>query len=205
MSKEVELLTDPRKFIAMCWPQAVIYDKQIEIIESVRDNFETIVVAGNQLGKDWISGLITLWFFCSRSPCRIVTSSSGQTQLESVLWGEIKNFIRDSQYPLPINMTHLHIRQLLPDGTEEPKSYVKGIVTNTVENMQGHHLPRGPNGEPRTLCIMDEASGIGQEFYDAIQTWAHRILIVGNPLPCTNFFFTGVKAGDLAAPQGMII
>jgi len=210
-----ELLTDPTKFVAMCWPRRqeadgswkgiVLCDYQVEIMESVRDNIETLVYAGNQLGKDFITGLIALWFFCSRSPCRIITSSSGQSQLESVLWGEMKNFIQTSVIPLPLAITHLHIRQLQSDGSEEPKSYIKGIVTNTVENLQGHHLPRGRDGSPRTLAVYDEASGIDDAFYHASATWAHRVLIIGNPLPCTNFFRNGAKGGDVAAPEGMVI
>jgi hypothetical protein len=210
-----ELLTDPVKFVSMCWPRRqhadghmegiLLCDYQVEIMESVKDNLETLVYAGNQLGKDFITALIALWFFCSRSPCRIITSSSGQTQLESVLWGEMKNFINTSVIPLPIAVTHMHIRQIMPNGEEEPKSYIRGIVTNTVENMQGHHLSRGRDGSPRTLAIYDEASGIGDEFYHASATWAHRVLIIGNPLPCSNFFRNGAKGGNIIAPAGMVI
>ena len=69
-----ELALDPLGFVARVWPKVILYDKQAEIMESVRDNDDTIVIAGNQLGKDFISGLIALWFFCSRRPARVVTS-----------------------------------------------------------------------------------------------------------------------------------
>lgn len=193
----LSILTDPVKCIQTIWPSVKIYDKQAEILYSLRDNDETLVYAGNQLGKDFISALAVIWFFISRSPCRIITSSAGQTQLRSVLWGEMNNFLLMAKYPLPILFNDLLLRKELLHGGLEPKSYVRGIVTNTPENLQGHHLARGRNNQPRTLAVFDEASGISDEFKDATDTWAHRTLIIGNPLPCTNFFFRGAKRGDV--------
>ena len=189
-----ELLEDPVKFQRLCWPEMTLYDKQVEILRSLQTNYETLVPAGNELGKDFVAGFAALWFFVSRSPCRVITSSSGQTQLKSVLWGEIRRFIQTSRYPLPIQYNDMLIRQII-DGNVEPRSYLAGIVTVTVENMQGHHLER--DGKDRTLAIFDEASGIDSAYYNATDTWAHRKLVIGNPLPCTNFFYTGVKDGDL--------
>lgn len=191
------LLTDPFRFLELCWPDMRIYDKQAEIIESVRDNDETIVPAGNQLGKDFISGFIALWFFCSRSPCRVITTSVDQPQLKGVLWGEIRRFIQTSKYPLPIIVNDLMIRQLKPDGTMCPLSYLIGRVTKKGEGLLGHHVARGSDMIPRTLAIFDEASGLDNECYEVTDTWAHRKLTIGNPYPCTNFFYNGVKEGDL--------
>ncbi len=199
MSKLVELLKDPIKFTAFYWPEIVIYRKQAEVMESVLHNDETIVHAGNQLGKDFITALISVWFFVSRvyalqSSCRIITSSAGQTQLKSVLWGEIRRLINTARFPLPIELNEMEI-YALQEGIREPRSYIKGIVTNVAENMLGHHLERGPNGEPTTMAIFDEASSIQNEYYEATDTWAHRKLAIGNPLPCANFFKAKVKAG----------
>jgi len=193
----LELLKDPVKFTKLCWPHVKIYDKQAEILYSLRDNDETIAYAGNMLGKDFITALGVLWYFISRTPCRIITSSAGQSQLRSVLWGEMSNFIMSSQYPLPIIQNDLLLRKTNLQGLVDPKSYVRGIVTNTPENLQGHHLPLGSKNEPRTLAIFDEASGVSDEFKDATDTWAHRTLIIGNPLPCNNFFYRASKLGSV--------
>src|SRR3990172_2997983 len=112
-SLESSLLSDPIKFTSTCWPHLRLYDKQVEIMYSVRDNKRTVCVAGNQLGKDFITALIALWFFCSRRPCRVVTSSSGQSQLEAVLWGEMRRFLNTTVYPLPIDTNALLIRHVL--------------------------------------------------------------------------------------------
>lgn len=192
------ILGDPVRFVGLVWPHLRLYDKQAEIMYSVRDNDETFVPAGNMLGKDWIAGLITLWWFCSRTPAIVITSSSGQSQLKSVLWGEISNFIAMAKIPLPIIVNDMWLRQRGRDGAPIPgKVYAKGIVTDKAENLLGHHLPRGRNNYPRCLAIFDEASSIEDEFYNAVDTWAHRKLIIGNPLPCTNIFYRAVKAGDV--------
>lgn len=202
MTNRAELLADPVKFIRLCWPHLSIYPKQEEILYSVKENDETLVHAGNMLGKDFITGLIALWFFCSRRPCRVITSSSGESQLKSVLWGEMRRFISTSRFRLPIVYTHMFIRQSIDQhGNTEPRSYIQGIVTNDPENLQGHHLELGPGGEPRTLAICDEASSIEDIYYNAMDTWSHRKLIIGNPLPCANFFFNGVKKGSIAREE----
>lgn len=194
---DASILDDPVKFINLCWPDIRIYDKQAEILYSLRDNDETIVPAANQMGKDFITSLGVLWFMSSRSPVRIITSSSSYTQLSSVLWGEIKRFQTTSRIPLPIHTNELYLRQIMTDGEFEPRSYVKGIVSKIPETLLGHHLERGPNGKPRTLVVYDEASSIEDVFWDASDTWAHRKLVIGNCLPCSNFFKRKSKEGDL--------
>lgn len=192
---------DPVRFTALYWPDVILYDKQEDIMFSVRDNDETIAVAGNQLGKDFITALIVLWFFCSRPVCHVVTSSSGQTQLKSVLWGEMRRFIQTARFPLPIMYNDMLIRKV-NNGVVEPRSYIQGIVTDKAENLLGHHLERGLDGKPRTLAVFDEASSIANNFYDAVDTWAHRKLLIGNPLPCTNVFRSSVKEGSLTSDDG---
>lgn len=192
-----EILEDPLLFKELCWPDIKFYDDQLDIIESVKNNVETYVPAGNMLGKDFISGFIALWFFCSRVPARVVTSSVDHSQLKGVLWGEIRRFIDSSRYPLGLQINDLFIRQLRPDGTLEPRSELIGRVAQKGEGMLGRHIERGPNHQPRTLAILDEASGYEDVHYNSIVTWAHRVLIIGNPYPCENFFKKGVKAGNL--------
>lgn len=192
--------SDPMVFKEVCWPDITFYKEQRDIIYSVVENDETFVPAGNELGKDFVAGFVALWFFCSRRPARVVTTSVQQTQLEDVLWGEIKRFIDTSKIKLPILQNHMHIRQLRNDGSIVPMCEIRGQVTRQGEALLGRHIERGPGGLPTTLAIFDEASGIMDSTYNSSSTWAHRKLIIGNPFPCTNFFRKGVREGDLKAP-----
>lgn len=193
---------DPIKFIKKLWPDITLYDRQREILYSLRDNDETICRAANQLGKDFIAGLGVLWFFLSRQPCRIVTTSVDATQLNAVLWGEIRRFIQTSAFPLtsteggPILVNDLHLRKVV-NGQVCGISYVLGrVAATTGEGMLGHHVAKTGDLIPRTLFVSDEASGVPTVYYDKADTWADRKLVIGNPFPCANFFKEASKRGD---------
>lgn len=194
-------IADPIKWIRTVWPDIRLYDKQVQIIESVEENEETVVPAGNGLGKDFVAGLIALSFFCRRRPCRVVTTSVKHDQLNDVLWGEIRALIERAAVKLPIQFNHLRIRQTRSDGSFVPKTELVGQVVNQGEALLGRHLPRF-DGFPHTMCIFDEASGIGTAVFESSDTWAHRKLIIGNPYPCRNYFFNAVKGGDIKMPGG---
>jgi hypothetical protein len=194
-------VVDPLALAELCWPHVTFYKEQREIIYSVRDNHETYVPAGNMLGKDFVAAFIALWFFLSRAPCRVVTTSVDHTQLEGVLWGEIRRFLQTSEYPLateqggPLLVNHLHLRKIIK-GQMDGLSYLIGRVAAKGEGMLGHHIAKTGDGVPRTLFIADEASGVDDVSYERADTWADRKLVIGNPYPCNNFFYKGVKAGD---------
>lgn len=196
-------ILDPVKMVELCWPNIRLYDKQKEILYSVRDNDETFVPAGNGLGKDFISAVVVLWFFSSRRPCKIVTTSVQASQLNDVLWGEIRRLFDSSAVELPLRYNHFKIRQVRGDGTLVGNAELVGQVITQGESLLGRHLARGPNREPRTLAVFDEASGIDSAVYESTDTWAHRKLVIGNPYPCSNFFYHGVKAGDLPRKSGV--
>lgn len=201
---------DPVKFTRWLWPDVTLYQQQADILESVRDNDSTIVVAGNMLGKDFTAGIVVLWFFLTRSPCRIVTTSADHSQLEAVLWGEVRRFINTAQYPLdhrrggPLVVNHLQLRRIFTTGPRKgqmcPRSYVVGRTAAKGEGMLGHHIEETGDGVPRTLFIADEASGVDDLSWERASTWARRMLAIGNPFPCENFFKKGVKGGDLVKP-----
>jgi hypothetical protein len=188
---------DPLGLAAAYWPDVRFYDKQEEIIHSVVQNDETFVVAGNQLGKDFVAGFLAVWAFLTHPVARIVTTSVKDDHLR-VLWGEIGHFLQTSRLPLtrdeggPLIVNHRDIRKVV-DGHKCPVSYLLGMVSLKGEGMAGHHAPY-------TLGIIDEASGIDDLVYTQMDTWAKRKLIFGNPLPCQNFFFKAVKGGDILAP-----
>lgn len=200
MTMQKQKVIDPVKFVRKCWPNVTLYKQQREIMYSVRDVPETFVPAGNELGKDFVAALIALWFFVSRRPAIVLTTSVQAGQLEDVLWGEIRKFIDTSEVKLPIQYNHLQIRQVRNDGSLEPQSKLVGKVVNKGEALLGRHVPRGPGDIPTTLAIFDEASGIDDKAYETSDTWTHRKLVIGNCYPCANFFYRGVQAGDMADP-----
>lgn len=205
ISSPAELITDPFSFLAFNWPDIHLTIPQSKILDSIVDNHTTVVPAGNDQGKDFIAAFICVWFFCSRSPCKVVTHSVDQPQLKGVLWGEMKRFIQTSKHKLPLNVREdMFMQYIRPDGSADPLSYLIGRVTRKGEGLLGHHVPntesdRMPDGRmlPRTLFVADEASGVDDEAWEKASTWAHRMLAIGNPYPTTNFFYKAVKQGDI--------
>lgn len=195
---------DPIKFKDLLWPHINFYKEQEDVVYSVADNEETYVVACNMSGKDFVTAFICIWFFLSRNPCRILTTSVDQPQLEGVLWGEIRRWVDEAVYPLdskdggPLVMNHLHIRKMI-DGKLNGLSYIRGRVAARGEGMLGHHIADVGDGIPRTLAAFDEASGISDIAYERCTTWARRVLVIGNAWTCNNFFYKGVKSGDIVA------
>lgn len=199
-------MRDPLCFCRALWPHVRFYNKQIEVIYSVRDNFETFVPAGNMLGKDFVAAFIVIWFFMTRYPCRILTTSVDSAQLEGVLWGEMKRFLQTSKIPLdsqeggPLIINHQHIKRIVK-GKVCGISEIIGRVAAKGEGMLGRHVADIGDGIPRTLYVADEASSIDDTSYEAADTWARRKLVLGNPYPCNNFFYRAVKEGDILAPS----
>ncbi len=157
-----------------------------------------------------------LWFFLTRSPCRIVTTSAKDDHLR-VLWGEILRYIQTSKVPLdhrkggPLVINHHDIRRV-SNGERCPLSYMVGMVAgpDSIASMQGHHIASGGDRVPRTLFVADEASSVNDEYWRMAITWANRCLVIGNPWQCSNFFYRAVKGtpgtddhgGDLPRPNG---
>ena len=187
---------DPIGLAALCWPETRFYDKQQEILHSLVENDETIVPAGNMLGKDFVAGVVAVWFFLTHNPARIITTSVKDDHLR-VLWGEIGRFLQSSAIPLttkhggPLLVNHRDIRKIV-NGQLCSISYLRGMVSERGEGMAGHHARH-------TLLIIDEASGVDDLVYTQGDTWAKKKLIIGNPNPTENFFKKAVKAGDLLA------
>lgn len=194
---------DPLKFKDLLWPDVKFCAKQVEAIYSHVEDDETVVPAGNMLGKDFVAGFLALYDILTRHPYRGVTSSAGEDHLR-VLWGEINNFIQTAKHPLdsnkggPLICQHQALYKIY-NGKRCPKSYLLGIVAghDNLDKLAGHHIANTGDGIWRTCWYCDEASSVNDEFYKRVRPWARRMFIFGNPWPCENFFKRAVKGGDI--------
>lgn len=208
-----QMTIDPLEFQRLVWPSDYFYDKQREIIYSVCENDETVVPAGNMLGKDFVAAFIILYFFMSRYPCRIVTTSVREEHL-GVLWGEMNDAIYRAKVALrvedggPLIVNHREIKRYMrSEKREAPLCYIKGMVAgNNGQGLSGHHIKATGDGVPRTLLVVDEASGTDEIVYTLATAWANRILGIGNCWQCENWFKYAVtgrpgtddRGGDIA-------
>lgn len=192
-------VTEPILLANRLWPDVFFYRKQREVIESLVRDDETFVPAGNMLGKDFVAAFAVLWFFLTRNPVRIVTTSAKDDHLR-VLWGEIGNFLSTSAIPLdakrggPVLVNHQDLRKVVR-GERDSLSYAVGMVASSesIAAMQGHHVANVGDGIPRTLFVSDESSSVPDEYKKMANTWANRQLVIGNTWPCSNFWYRGIK------------
>jgi hypothetical protein len=92
--------------------------------------------------------------------------------VENLLWEEIRRRFRAARVPLPGRL--LQTRLTAGDGW-----YALGLATDEAVRFQGFHAEN-------LLIILDEASGIADDIWDAAEGVAvggnNRILAIGNPL-----------------------
>ncbi len=206
------------------WPDVRFSAEQKEGIMSVAENTETVVVAGNKLGKDFKAGFIAVTFFvwphCYFKPeyvryveslkgkpdennpgkviadphFRRVITTSVKDEHLDVLWAEIGNWVRTCNYPLLEHIVMNH--HLIRLKNEGGVKDEKNLRSYLKGQVtsQEGECMSGHHG-PYTLLIGDEASGLSDKVRKQAQGWAKRELYIGNPNPCSNFFKTDYQQG----------
>lgn len=156
----------------------VIWSKQIEIAQSVRNHRLTAVQSCHGAGKSYLASRLTAWWIDTHplGEARVVTTAPTGDQVRAILWTEInaaaaKADARGTPFPGRINETEWkHGKQLIAFG-RKPSDY-------NPHAFQGIHAKY-------VLVILDEACGINKQFWTAarsIATGEHcRILAIGNP------------------------
>jgi len=160
-----------------------LWEKQVEIIESVRDNDNTAVASGHGVGKTFIAGCTGLWFLSTHDQSRVITTAPTNRQVESILWAEIWNLYKNAKVPLGG-------RLLKTSLSFEEKHFMLGLSTDDPDRFQGHHAEN-------LLLIMDEAPGVDPRIYEAAQgiltSKGARSLLIGNPTASSGPFFDCFK------------
>lgn len=167
---------------------------------------------GHSIGKDFVSGYIAVYFFLTRSPCRIVTTSAKGDHLQ-VLWGEINNFIQTCKYKLdykkggPLVLNHQHIRKMNMGGplkgTMCSLSYITSLVAapDSMASLGGHHVAHTGDGIPRALLIADECSSVPEGYFTVASPWRHRALFIGNTWEGAPWWKRNIEEGDIPMPD----
>lgn len=180
---------NPLDFIKAHWPNAIVWEKQQEICNSVRDFRGTVVPSGHGIGKSWISARIAVWWLFTHYPAKVITTAPTWIQVESVLWGEIRAAISSSRIPLcdPKDVLQTEIK-LSADWFAQGISTTESVDQREFGStkFQGFH-------SPNLLIILDEAPGVHKSIHIAVETLAtgsnNRILEIGNPTSPSGPFY----------------
>jgi len=158
------------------------WQKEADILLSVRDNKYTAVRSGHGVGKTYSAARAALWFLVAFKGSIVITTAPTWRQVRMLLWGEIRGAVRNARCPEMFRgSVLLDTRLTVDDGW-----YALGLSTDEPDNFQGFHAEN-------LLVIIDEASGVGRSIYEAcesLMTSANcKMLAIGNPLSPSGWFF----------------
>jgi phage terminase large subunit len=179
------------------------WEKQVEILQAVRDHLRVAIASGHKIGKSTSAAILALWFYCSFHDARAIMSSTTARQVDQILWRETRILRarsgrcvackRDDPEGIRIPKPCPHsaiiegdMGDLARTGLRAPDfREVVGFTAREAEAVAGIS---GSN----LLYILDEASGIPDVIYQAIEgnrAGGARIVLFGNPTKNSGEFF----------------
>jgi len=179
------------------------WKRQIEMIEAVRDYPRVAICSGHKISKSHTAAGIALWYYCSFPDARVVMTSTTSRQVDQILWRELRMMryrggrCVDCQekdpdgylIPRPCEHSTLIEGDLGELARTGFKSYdFREIVGFTAKEAEAVAGISGKN----LLYIVDEASGVGDDIFEAIEgnrAGGARIVMFGNGTRNSGEFF----------------
>jgi hypothetical protein len=151
------------------------WNRQRELVESVVRYRVTCCYTGNAVGKDYTVGGLLPWWLLTRSDSLVVVTGPTQTVLGSITWKEVRRAVEGSKIPLGLKASQ-GIRCTPLRLCVRGDWGALGYSTTSVERASGQH-------NRKLLVIVEEASGVEDEIWDAIESLKYtRLLAIGNPI-----------------------
>lgn len=166
------------------WPHQLDFSEAVAHVGKWKDHPVTDRVAiatCHSAGKDFSTATVATWFLNAFTPSIVISTAPTKRQVQYVLWGEIHRLHRESKQTLPgrLNLMEWKINE---------KHYALGFTSEETdpERFAGFHAPH-------ILFIVDEASGVHESIYEAIEgnlaSGDARLLAIGNPLQSSGQFY----------------
>lgn len=157
------------------------WSRQIEILEAVCEHSRVAVRSGHKVGKSRCAAILAHWWVSTRPGAWVIMTSSSGRQVKSILWAEFRKLYTAALFPLgPLPALDPNAGWELDDGRR-----VQGFSTDTPERMAGI------SGE-NVLFILDEASGIPEPIFEAIEgnrAGGARCVMFSNPTQTSGTFY----------------
>lgn len=163
-----------------------LWSKQVEILESVRDNRLTAVHSCHGAGKSKTAGVAAAWWIDTHpiGSAIVVSTAPSEAQVKGVLWQEIEAAHDAGDLPGKVNQHEWWVGRRLVGVGRKPADYSPGADGEPPQTFQGYH-------RNFVLVVIDEAGGIPEWLWDAVGKLttqddvpgisAGRILAIGNP------------------------
>lgn len=158
------------------------WGKQAEFLRAVAEHDRVALKAGHKVSKSNSLAILSLWFSATRSGARVIFTNSSARQVKQVNWYELRRLYNRARQPIGGELFETPDRGLeFGDGRQ-----VLGFTTDEPDRWGGI------SGE-NLLFICDEASGIPEIIYDAINGNCAgdnaKVVLTGNPLRPSGYFY----------------
>jgi len=154
-----------------------LWEKQVAICAAVAGKKRVTVRSCHHSGKTFVASALIHWWLRHYDPSLVLTTAPTARQVKDVLWHQIRLLGQKAALPGVPTMT-----ELVYSGSQR----ALGLSTNEPERFQGWHCDN-------ILVIVDEASGVAETIYEAIEGCltgpnAH-LLLIGNPNNASGTFY----------------
>jgi hypothetical protein len=150
-------------------------------MRAVATHSRVAVRSSHKAGKSSGSAALALWWLYTKERALVIMTSAGHRQVSEILWPEVKRLHRNALTPLGGKLSISPNGGLtLPDGRR-----LFGFATEDTERMGGYS---GSN----LLFIVDEASGVSKEIFEAIEgnrAGGASLFMIGNPTQTAGVFY----------------
>lgn len=158
-----------------------LWSRQREVLEAVAGHDRVAVRSGHKVGKSTSAAALALWYVATRPDARVIMTSASGRQVKNILWRELKRLHKRAKVRLGgVMHDDPNTGYRLPDGRE-----ILGFSTDEPEKMAGI-------SGASVLFILDEASGIDEPIFEAIEgnrAGGAKIVMFSNPTRTSGTFY----------------
>jgi len=177
-----------------------LWPEQANLAKLVQTHDRVAAKSGRRTGKSTTCAGLALWWFDEHEGRAILTSATDR-QVNAILWREVGLLRARARRSFDGTSIGVLARTGMRDGTGRE---IVGFTAREGEAMQGFAASaRNP-----LMFIVDEASGVEQAVFDAIQgnrAGGGKLLLTGNPTKTVGEFFDAFhsKQRDLENPASV--
>ena len=162
------------------------WSRQRELCDAIVKYRTVACYSGNMVGKDFTIGRVIWWWLYTRPDSLVIVTGPSQTNLGSVTWKEVRR-----ARPALASARLSHGVKTSPQQVDCGNGWqALGFSTTSIERASGQH-------NEHLLVVVDEASGVEEEIWDAIESLGYeRLVAIGNPIRAEGRFVDLIRQAD---------
>jgi phage terminase large subunit len=174
------------------------WSRQRELCQAIVKYRTVACYSGNMVGKDFAIGRIIWWWLYTRPGSLVIVTGPSQTNLSSVTWKEVRRAMPHLATARVSHGVKTSPQQVFPRQLDQGNSWqAMGFSTTSIERASGQH-------NEHLLVVIDEASGVEEDIWDAIESLGYeRLVVIGNPIRAEGRFVDLIRQADTDMADGV--